>query len=387
MTLSSLPRSSAPRSTPANNGKASGGGGCALIALWVVGILILAVVTGYWAISAAYTSRASSIERHQARIDPNATEAGKTVPEKSPPPGHENDIPVDVRVGMYIDRIVEISVKDTGWTVDFYIWFNWTGDGIHPGENFQVVEGDIEAIEKLKETSDGVNHYALYRVTARITKFFDVSRFPTDDHLLTISIEDKGLQSYQLRYIPDLQGSSVSSRVKIPGYQIYNQTLTVKPHSYKTPRGDPGLPLDFKATYSQFIFGIWIQRPDFGFFFKMFQGLFAAVAISMLVFFIKPTNVDPRFGLGVGAFFAAIANTYVVASLLPDSGAMTMTDMVNGIGMGMIFLTLVQSTISLYLYEKRGMEATSKLFDQVTFVILGLSYIIINIAIPLVAIL
>ncbi len=48
---------------------------------------------------------------------------------------------MDVRVRMYIDRIVEISVKDTGWAVDFYIWFNWTGEGIQPGENFQVVEG------------------------------------------------------------------------------------------------------------------------------------------------------------------------------------------------------------------------------------------------------
>ena len=42
---------------------------------------------------------------------------------------------------MYIDRIVEISVKDTGWAVDFYIWFNWTGEGIQLGENSQVVEG------------------------------------------------------------------------------------------------------------------------------------------------------------------------------------------------------------------------------------------------------
>ena len=143
MTLSSLPRSSAPRKNSSNttgNGGGIGGDGCALIALWAVGILVLALVAGYWAISAACTSRASSIERHQARLDPNATQAGKTAPKKSAS-RHENDIPVDVHVGIYIDRIVEISVKDTGWTVDFYIWFNWTGEGIQPGENFQVMEG------------------------------------------------------------------------------------------------------------------------------------------------------------------------------------------------------------------------------------------------------
>jgi hypothetical protein len=364
-----------------------GTGGCALLSLWTAGLLLLALIGGYGAISAGYTSREASIEKHKARVDPNTTEAGKTAAEKSPPPGHENDIPVDVQVGLYVDRIVEISVKDTGWTTDFYIWFTWTDDKIHPGESFQVMDGTIESKEKLKETFEGGVHYALYRVTARITKFFDVSRFPCDDHLLTINIEDQGLQSYQLRYIPDTTGSAISSRVKMPGYTIYNQTITVKPHSYKTPRGDPALPVDFKATYSQFIFGIWAQRPDFGYFFKLFQGLFAAVAIALLAFFIKPTDLDPRFGLGIGALFAAIANTYVSASLLPDSGMMTLTDMVNGIGMALIFLTLVESTISLYLYDRRGQEELSKLLDKVSFAVLAIVYVIINIAIPFAAIL
>jgi hypothetical protein len=44
-------------------------------------------------------------------------------------------------------------VNDTGWTADFYIWFNWANDAINPGENFQVVEGSIESKEKLEELS------------------------------------------------------------------------------------------------------------------------------------------------------------------------------------------------------------------------------------------
>ena len=380
MTNSTYPKKSVPGTT-------IGAGGCALITLWTVGILLLALIGGYWAVSAGYANRAASIEKHKARVDPNVTEAGKTTAEKSPPPGHENDIPLDVQVGLYVDRIVEISVRDTGWTVDFYIWFNWIDDNIHPGESFQIMDGTIESKEKLKETFEGGIHYALYRVTARITKFFDVSRFPCDDHLLTINIEDQGLQSYQLHYVPDITGSAISSRVKMPGYTIYNQTTTVKPHSYKTPRGDPALPVDFKATYSQFIFGIWAQRPDFGFYFKLFQGLFAAVAIALLAFFVKPADLDPRFGLGVGALFAAIANSYIASSLLPDSGTMTLTDMVNGIGMALIFLTLVESTISLYLYDRRGQEKLSQLLDRVSFAILASVYIIINIAIPLAAVL
>jgi ACT domain-containing protein len=47
----------------------------------------------------------------------------------------------------------------------------------------------------------------------------------------------------------------------------------------------------------------------------------------------------------------------------------------------------VESTISLYLYDRRGQEELSKLLDRVSFALLAIVYIIINIAIPLAAIL
>jgi hypothetical protein len=203
--------------------------------------------------------------------------------------------------------------------------------------------------------------------------------------LLTINIENTESQSFQLQLVADESNSSMSSRVRVAGYKIYRTGAVVKPHSYKTTRGDPSLPAGFKATYSQFIYGIWISRPDYGLYFKLVQGLYVAVATALLAFFIKPTDVDPRFGLGVGALFAAIANTYIAASQLPDTGVVSLSDLVNGIGMGTIFLTIVQSTISLYLYDIRGEEALSRLFDKVSVAVILGGYTVINIAIPLVA--
>src|SRR4029077_10837399 len=156
------------------------------------------------------------------------------------------------------------------------------------------------------------------------------------------------------------------------------------PHSYKSTRGDPRM-ASGQATYSQLIYGIWIKREGYGFYLKLFQGLYAAVGIAFLALFIKPTDVDPRFGLGVGAFFAAVANCYITAQMLPDSGVMSLADMVNGFGMGTIFLSLVQSTLSLYLYDIRGEEALSKRLDKVSAVIFLVGYTIVNIAIPLTA--
>jgi hypothetical protein len=359
--------------------------GRVFLGLWSLGI-IFAYALAFWSlVSVNARHKAAASERHEARVNPDATEPGLTEAERTPPPGHEKDEPTKVHVGIYLDRIAEISVKQTTWTADFYIWFNWKGGDIKPGDNFQVVDGKIESKEKLKETAKGDAHYALYRVTARITKFFDVARFPADDHLLTLNIEDTASQSYELVYVPDVPGSSVSSRVKVPGYMIHKSGLVVRPHSYKTPRGDPHLPAEFRATYSQLIMGIWVTRPDLGFFLKMFLGLYVAVAISLLAFFIKPTDVDPRFGLGVGALFAAIANNYITSSYLPDTGIVTLTDMVNGTAIMTIFLTLLQSTISLYIFDIKENQGLSRRFDLVSFAILIVGYTAINVAIPLAA--
>lgn len=352
---------------------------------WVLFITFLTCLFGFIVIDQIIQEKREAEVRHRARVTLGVAEVGRTAPEMTPPPGHEEDIPSIVRVGLYVDRIIDVNMPESNWIVDFYIWFNWSDENLDPGATFQVVEGEIEDKEQLENTKDEGGFYQLFRVKSVITKHFNTSRFPCDDHLMTIRIEDKVKQSYQLKFEADTQGSTVSSRVKIPGYEIYKTSIIVKPHSYKTRRGNTDLPEKFKATYSQFVYGLWVKRPGLGFFFKLFQGAFAAVAIALLAFFVKPTSLDPRFGLGVGAFFAAVANNYIASSLLPDTGIMTLADTVNAISMIAIFLTLVQSTISLHIYDRMAQRKLSMIFDRISFIIFLITYTGINVAIPLTA--
>src|SRR5204863_7634195 len=122
---------------------------------------------------------------------------------------------------------------------------------------------------------------------------------------------------------------------------------------------------------------------DAGRYIKMFQALFVACAIALLALFIKPTDVDPRFGLGVGALFAGVANSYITNSLIPDTGTMTLADVVNGIGIAVILLSLVESTISLYLFDRQGDERLSQQFDRLSFWIFLIGDIALNAALLL----
>ena len=347
--------------------------------IWAIMLVVFFAAATVFTAGSVYKNKVASIKRHNERMNPDVGEGGTKPPATSLPAGAN---PVKVHAGIYVDRIIDLSVKEAGWTVDFYLWFRWNGTAVDPAEKLQIVDGSIESKEKVDEYTSGDERYVLYRVIARITKFFDVSRFPRDDHILTINVESSASERREFLFVADQESSGVSSRVQIPGYSTYKQALLEKPHAYKSTHGDPRLTGGTEKVQSQLRMGVWIHRQGYGFYLKLFVALFAAVGIAMIAFFIKPTDVDPRFGLGVGALGAVIVNTYVTSSLVPDTGVMTLADLVNQVGIVTIFFSLMQSAISLYLYEKKGKKALSRLFDKVSFPIFLTGYLVINLVLP-----
>ena len=82
---------------------------------------------------------------------------------------------------------------------------------MRPADNFQVVDGWIESKEKKDGFVQGNAHYELYRMIARITAVFDETRFPRDDHLLTICIEDPSYIRQKMVFEADTANVAVSS--------------------------------------------------------------------------------------------------------------------------------------------------------------------------------
>lgn len=353
--------------------------------LWLLLLFTAYYNAGFVARTAVAKSKKDSISSHIKRARPDGVEEGKTAPKQLQPGAGAAD---EVKVGIYLDRVPTVSIRDSSWTADFYVWFLWSPSpdgGFDPGD-FQLVDGSFAETDKEEIYNDVLEdgtgrRYALYRVEAEITKFFNVTRFPRDDHLMTINLENKSRTLDQLVFVPDGL-SNISSRVKVPGYHIYQMTASVKPHSYKTSRGDPRLSEDVGSTYSQFVLGVWIKRPDWGFYFKLFQGLYVAVGIALMALLVPPDRVGERFGLAVGALFAAVANNYIVASLLPNTGLLSMADTISGLGLGTIFLTLLVVTIAYVLTLKKERMTLARVFDWISLLVLAVVYVVLNVAIP-----
>ncbi len=288
----------------------------------------------------------------------------------------------DVHVGIYASQIHSVNLKENKFTIDFYIWFRWTNPELRPHKTMEVANGKIDLNEGTDEPEllpDGTL-YAYRRIVADITQFWDVTRFPLDDQTLEVAIDDSANEEDKLRYIADAKNTGIDLRAQVPGWKIEGVSGTVGSKTFSTNFGDTRLQTGNASSYSRFTFAVECKRRGIGQFLKLFFGLFVATGIAFLAFFIKPTEVDPRFGLGVGAIFAAVASEYVVTSSLPDSDRLAMADMLHILAFIAIFASLIESTWSLYVYssEDEDKMALSRRVDRRTFWVLGTAYVALS---------
>jgi hypothetical protein len=342
---------------------------------WTAWLVVPAVIAGFWLAAQQRHNADDMRQRDRARMSEGSVVDGRTEPDKTPPPGHANDVPVSVKVGLYVDHIADVSIVRSAWKVDFFVWFTWEGAGPDPGETFRIVNGDIDARTMVRKSDEGTRHYSVYRVTAEITKIFNLSRFPLDEHLLTIAIEDQSRQSYQLVWTPDDKGAAFSSRTAVPGYKIAGKQSVVKPHSYRTPMGDPVLPEGFRATYSQYTFGMTLVRPSLGLFFKMFIGLYLSVVLGLIGLLLR--GGGERLGLASTALFIALVNGLTIGGLTPDTGSATLGDEINNLG----YLVIGQFILQAVIYHGffKPSEKPGRVFDAITLVAATTAYVALNI--------
>jgi hypothetical protein len=282
------------------------------------------------------------------------------------------DAPVKVVVGLYVNQIYGVSLKENKFTADFYVWFRYDDDELKPLENMEVVNGRIDSKSGIvKKKIDGTN-YALCRIVATITKFWDVSRYPIDRHILRIEIEDGESDNTALLYTPDLQNAGLSPETQVRGWNIAGFEANVVDKNYLTNFGDSSLPTNNRSTYSRYQAVVAIDRSGFGQFFKLFGLMFLSTFVAFLAFLVSPSG-GPRFGLGTGALFAAAANSFVVGSSLPESIGITLADQLQLTTILLIFTSILISTISLRLANS-GKEEQSRLLDRIAISVLPLFY-------------
>ncbi len=283
--------------------------------------------------------------------------------------------PVKVTVGTYVNQITGVNLRENQVSVDFYVWFRWDDDSVNPLDTFELMNGKVESktptpVRKLKDTN-----YGQVRVQATLNQPWDVTHFPLDRQTIRLQIEDSDQTSDKIVYVPDTENSTVDPDVSVSGYALGGTKAAVSEHLYRTNYGDITLPKNHESVYSRYTQSITLERPDSVYYLKTFSTIFISSLVAFLAFMVKPVDLDPRFGLGIGALFAVVASYFVISGDLPRSSGFTLSDSVNLASMAMIFLSLMQSAVSLMIYERNA--ARSLTLDRVSLVVFPLVYAIV----------
>ena len=284
--------------------------------------------------------------------------------------------PQKIDVGVYVNNISQLDIKTSQFTVDFYVWFRWEGGGteLNPLETFELPNGRITSKTGVSKRSVGLQRYASCRVLATITKVFDMTRFPLDDHTLTVEIEDSDSDTRVAELVPDTENATVRPDLVVPGWEVIASRSKVITYTYRTNYGDITLPHGRKSSYSRYIFSIGIERPGYGRFLRVFFGLFISALISWCAFHVRPKESSPRVSLGIGATFAAAAVTVAINNSLPDTNSVTMADQLIMLTLGVIVSSVIVTIVALAL-AARGKDAAQRKLDKVCSIAFPIAYL------------
>ena len=116
-------------------------------------------------------------------------------------------------------------------------------------------------------------------------------------------------------------------------------------------------------------FELGINHDGIAYFAKLTCTAVIGTVLATLALLIRPSDVDPRFGLPVGGLFAAVASEWVVSESLPDRSGLTMADWIHVASFLVMFLVVLVSVFSLRHFEA-GREDTARRIDRLAFLAL-----------------
>lgn len=284
--------------------------------------------------------------------------------------------PDTIKIGAYINSLYDLNLSEESFSVDLWMWYLYKNDSLDPLRTVDIINAkELNTSLDDIETKEGII-WAAQKYKAEIKSPWNIENFPFDKQYLKLQAEESIGDTSSLVFTVDKQNSAYDSAINISGWEIVDFSINSRPRTYNTTYGDPELSGESTYPLAEIIFVI--QRDGWSLFIKLFTGVYVAFLISLMVFFIDPVDVDPRFGLSVGGLFAAVGNKYIVDSILPETTIFTLVDKVHDITFAYLFFSIALSVYSLYLYKK-GKERLSKKIDVFSILFLSITFIAINI--------
>lgn len=269
-------------------------------------------------------------------------------------------------VGVYLNKVVNLDLKQNTYWMDFYLWFRWKGN-IDPSETYEFMNGyekwaitNVSEAEAIKELPGGWR-YREFHIEMQFHNPFYFDAYPLDKQILRVTLEDKSHNEKALRYLPDTSHTQVDPKLFISGWKAQGHEINSATHTYNTNFGQLNQP---KETFSQINFDLAITRyPRHLHLFKLYLPVVIILIMAFVIFFIPISFFDSRVEISITGLLSLIALQMVLNETLPPVGYLTLSDKVYNFSYFVVMCTLIE-TVWVYFSFKRD-EWLSRRIDRI----------------------
>ncbi len=264
-----------------------------------------------------------------------------------------------VYVGIDINEVSNLNIKNTSYLMDFYLWFRYQGEFDETQIEFVNAVKPIKLGKPIAETINGDMVYRAYRIKAPFRSGFQFFDYPFDLQNLQIKFRHPFLTKERLIYVVDEIGirqiSNEGILKKLARTQVFESITewTAESASYyqdtmknESTLGNPAFFLsEANIEYSRFNANISVKRKILSFIIKNMLPVIILLILSYLVFFMCPNQLTARITISINSLLAVAFFHLKMSSALPGIGYLVALDyafyVIYIIIVSAIFITLI----------------------------------------------
>jgi hypothetical protein len=282
-----------------------------------------------------------------------------------------NASPDTIKLGIYLKTLYDFNSNAFNYDIDLWMWYKYKNKDLTPLSTIEIVNAKNFEYSGTRIEQNGDIYWAGQFAKANVNQVWDVQNYPFDKQKLELVLEESEFGPDKIVLESEDTKIMYNKDLDLNGWKIDKTSITNGIEVYETDFGDPKL--EDKSEFSKVTYTLNLSRDSWSLFLKLFIGCFVAFFVAYLSLFIKPIHVDPRFGLSIGALFAAVGNKYVVDSITPSSVYFTLIDKIHGLTIVYILLLVLLSIISLKLFE-RDLIQKQRRFDYISAIVVLISF-------------
>ncbi len=292
--------------------------------------------------------------------------------------------PTKVAVGIRMIDLQEISDVRQTLTGDFAVILSWTDPRLAHLDGCEISMDDIwspglvfansgrKFSERPKEADIGPGGQVKYiqRYYGNFATDHNLRDFPFDKQILLISFISLEWSEKDVQLVVN---ERVTGRRKL---------LNISDWTVERVEGSVGrvyFEID-DASHSRYDFKIFAQRISNFYLWKVILPLCLIVAMSWCVFWINPALYGPQIGLSATSMLTLIAFIFATTNMVPELGYLTLLDLFIVGSTVLVFLALIESTMTVYLVSNERKELAMRI-DRISRLIFPLAFVAIIVAV------